>query len=116
MKGNVGKPAKRGDVFVFNENTPRVAARGDRVRRRIQYPLAIVISASRDGRVTEYRVAGTRAVSKSTPQGILLVSSASLDVEEIEKAYTARGEPTARAFKTLDEAREFIRPHLQRSQ
>ena len=106
MKVDIGKPAKRGDVFVFNE----------KVRRRIQYPLAIVIKASREGRVTEYRVAGTRAVNKSTPHGVLLVSAASLGVEEIEKAYAARGEPTARAFKTLDEAREFIRPHLRGSQ
>ena len=115
MKADIGKPARRGDVFVFSAKVPQVSTRGDRLRHSIQYPVAIVTGGSREGRVTAYRLAGDSVVNKSRPPGILLVSAVLLDVTALERAYVARGEPKDRAFRTVEKAREFMRPYLRNS-
>jgi hypothetical protein len=114
-KPKVGTAAKRGDLFVFTMQVPYVVPQGDKVRRRSEYALAIVTTVTREGRVTSYRLVGSVDIEKSTPSRILLVSAALLDVGELEKAYVARGDAEARTFRTVNKARDFIRPHVRQT-
>lgn len=111
----VGTTAKRGDVFVheLERSYTMAIGEGGGTKRWTEYELAVVTGVTREGRVRTYRLAGDTVELKATPAHIRLVAGERVNVPALEAAYAARGEFAARAFKSHEEAREFIRPHLR---
>src|SRR5487761_1355615 len=94
----IGAKAKRGDLIV--------------------YPLALVTGITRDGAVAKYRSVGIAGLNsydeKGRPAQLWLIGQdrLSMPAREVIERYIARHE-WDRDFKSLDEAKEFLRGFLK---
>lgn len=107
----IGTKAKRGMLFVY-PITHSAFYLGKGTVTSQSFQLGRALSVSRDGEVTAHSHVGDSFRYKGRPSGLFLISQPEFRADAAAAAYAARGEAHLRAFKTIEEAREFLRPFL----
>lgn len=115
----IGAKAKRGDLIVYPlERNVVYASYLHPSERSTEYTLALVTGITRDGAVAKYRSVGIAGLNsydeKGRPAQLWLIGQdrLSMPAREVIERYIARHE-WDRDFKSLDEAKEFLRGFLK---